>query len=55
VSPTTTRHFGGFACVANLIGDLLDAVGTTEEQAIVDTVRAKVVTLCRCFRIYRAE
>lgn len=50
----TTRGFGTaeFARVADLIGDVLDATGTPNEEAVVAEVREKVRTLCAAFPIY---
>ena len=50
----TTRGFGvaEFGRVANLIGDVLDAAGTAEEEAVVASVREKVRALCQAFPIY---
>jgi glycine hydroxymethyltransferase len=50
----TTRGFGTgeFSQVADLIGDVLDAVATPEEEAVTAAVREKVRTLCRAFPIY---
>jgi glycine hydroxymethyltransferase len=50
----TTRGFGEaeFACVAELIGDVLDATGKPDEQAVTAAVREKVRTLCAALPIY---
>lgn len=51
----TTRGFGTdeFARVAELIGDVLDGIGTPEEEAVIAAVRDKVAVLCAAFPIYR--
>ena len=50
----TTRGFGTaeFALVAELIGDVLDATGKPEEEAVVAAVRERVRSLCAAFPIY---
>jgi glycine/serine hydroxymethyltransferase len=54
---THTRGFGTaeFAQVADLIGDVLDAVATQDEEAVTAAVREKVRTLCRAFPIYASS
>lgn len=51
----TTRGFGPrqFAYVAELIGDVLDAIGTDQEEAIGEAVGDKVRSLCNQFPIYQ--
>ncbi|MDQ2803304.1 MAG: serine hydroxymethyltransferase [Pseudomonadota bacterium] len=50
----TTRGFGTaeFTYVADLIGDVLDAIGKPDEEPVIAAVHEKVRTLCSAFPIY---
>ncbi len=50
----TTRGFGvaEFTLVADLIVEMLNAIGTETQEAVTQTVRAKVSALCDAFPIY---
>lgn len=50
----TTRGFKEkeFELIGNLIADVIEAIGTSEEAAVVETTAKKVVDLCNRFPIY---
>lgn len=50
----TTRGFGEeeFVKVGNLIGDVIDAVGTDDLEAVQERVKQEVLVLCKNFPIY---
>ncbi|WP_298162632.1 serine hydroxymethyltransferase, partial [Acidocella sp.] len=50
----TTRGFGvtEFEHVADLIEEMLNAIGTSDEAGVTHSVRQKVATLCEAFPLY---